>query len=277
MEFIKQCKGKDLSKVAKSKLDEGAYLCSKKFDGNYVQIHKFGNEVTFYTSSGISFFIEDVAERLVSHNEGIDFIIETEYIGTTNGKLGSRGKSTTTTFRTNSKKGILNFAPDCKFVMFDVLYHNKDIMHLDFHTRLTFMNRIVSTINIGKTRFEMMDLSIAKMTADNLIKEGWEGFFCKKMNHSYLPGKRVNDAIKLKQYPKKTLPFVGVKAGEGKYEGMIGSLILQDEDGTLIYVAGISDDLRGAEGYQFQGAMVTFEYESFNKTYIQARVKDIVW
>ena len=48
--MIKQCKGKDLATVPTSEL-LAEYYDSIKYDGNYVQIHKNGMQVKFYTSA----------------------------------------------------------------------------------------------------------------------------------------------------------------------------------------------------------------------------------
>ena len=47
--MIEQCKGKDLTDVPKSRLLPDGWYTSIKYDGNYVQIEKKGNEVKFYT------------------------------------------------------------------------------------------------------------------------------------------------------------------------------------------------------------------------------------
>ncbi len=92
MNFIKQCKGKDIQNVPKNAL-ESEYLVSIKFDGNYCQIHKFGDSVQFFSSSGKEYFFKEVAAELISLNPGRDFILESEYTGDTFGKLGDRKKS----------------------------------------------------------------------------------------------------------------------------------------------------------------------------------------
>ena len=120
-EFIPQYKGKDLNKV-NDKHRKNEYYTGIKYDGNYVQIHKFGDQVMFFTSGGKPFMLDDVEKQLVEANPHINFIIETEHIGLTNGKLGSRGQCTTTTWFTNFEKLINCNAGDKHFKCFDLLH-----------------------------------------------------------------------------------------------------------------------------------------------------------
>ncbi len=73
--FIKQCKGIDADKA---KIDDSElFYCSIKYDGVYVQIHKTGDTVDFFTSSGKKFYCSngDDFKKL-----DFDFKIECEYI-----------------------------------------------------------------------------------------------------------------------------------------------------------------------------------------------------
>ena len=54
MNFIKQCKAKDMSDVNLSKIDKKNWIVMPKYDGNYVQIHKIDNIVRFFTSGVVS-------------------------------------------------------------------------------------------------------------------------------------------------------------------------------------------------------------------------------
>jgi diguanylate cyclase (GGDEF)-like protein len=58
--MIKQCKGKDLDKIAKSRLLQEDYYLSTKYDGNYCQIHKVGDEVIKFVGQKIKESIREV-------------------------------------------------------------------------------------------------------------------------------------------------------------------------------------------------------------------------
>jgi len=285
MIFIKQCKGKDLSKVAKSKLQKGLYYVSKKYDGNYVQIHKIGNEVIFFSSGGIRFYLENIAKQLVFLNDGVNFVLEAEYIADTDGSLGSRGACTTTTFRTNTKKGIENTDTLTKrFMVFDCIYYH-DSKHFrtaqcpserNFEYRKLDLGLLNLGQNLLKVEHHLIDFDVAVVSARAYVDNGGEGFFAIKAFHQYEEGKRTNDAIKIKFYPTVWLKCTGTKRGDGKYFDMIGSLDLVDENGITVNVGGgLSDELRAKSPDYFIDRMIKIEYESFDKTYVQLRYKDI--
>ncbi len=79
--MIKQCKGKDLGKVPKSKLDD-LFYASIKYDGHYVQIHKVNDKVRFFTSGGKEFYHELAAEAVKALGQN-NAILEAEFIANT--------------------------------------------------------------------------------------------------------------------------------------------------------------------------------------------------
>lgn len=278
--MIKQCKGKDLGKVPKSKLED-LFYASIKYDGHYVQIKKQDNKVAFHTSGGKEFYIEHIADELINLNPFEDFIIEAEYIADTSGKLGNRGKAARlTTYRTNFEKGLDSGAIPGKdiFKVFDCIWSN----NLKHNTGIelgcnVFGDRLsmLKTLDLG-THLEVVEftslitLNECKELAKVKVKHGFEGLYLKSPGHIYSPGKRVNNAIKLKLRPTADLLCIGVTEGEGKYVGMIGSLVLQDSKGRIVRVgAGLSDVSRDKDGDTYIGKVIEIEYEQILDTYIQ--------
>lgn len=275
--MIKQCKGKDLGKVPKSKLLKEGWYASIKYDGNYVQIHKKGNEIKFYTSGNKEFYIEHIADELINLNPNTDFIIEAEYIADSEGKLGDRTKAAKlTTYRTNYSKGLPSGAVPGRdiFKVFDCIYFNNTIPNS--HTPIgSFEHRLklLNVIELG-THCETIVMNkqwdLDKIDVESFLNKGYEGIFLKHKDHIYKPGKRVNDAIKIKGRTSVDLWCVGVKPGEGKYLGMIGALILTDKEGRQVDVgSGLTDEDRSKPPYEFLTKVIEIEYEQILDTYIQ--------
>jgi len=278
--MIPQCKGKDLGKVPKSKLED-LFYASVKYDGHYVQIHKKNGTVRFYTSGGKEFYIEHIADELENLNPFVDFILEAEYIYNTDGKLGNRGKAAKlTTYRTNFEKGLESGAIPGNdiFKVFDCPW-SKDLKTNEglepgcntFEDRLW----ILQSLDLG-THCEPVDfkgpltLKECIMTAYVFVKHGFEGLYLKTPDHLYNLGKRVNNAIKLKLRPTADLLCIDTTDGEGKYEGLIGSLVLQDKSGRIVKVgAGLCDVARRDEPEDYIGKVIEIEYEQILDTYIQ--------
>lgn len=276
--MIAQCKGKDLKKVPKSKLKEGLYLVGIKYDGHYTQIHKVGDEVIFYTSGGERFHIDHVARDILDRNKGVDFIIEQEYICNTKGMRGDRGKAAKlTTYRTKWLKGHpdSSLPGDDKFKLFDVLYLKRgNEVLIDIGTPFNLRESYLSSMSLGPS-FEsvphvLLTLEDAEELSIKMSKDGYEGMFCKHPTHVYSPGKRVNDAIKLKPRPTADLLCVDIEWGDGKYSGMIGSLVLRDKSYRFVKVgSGLSDDDRLKEPDHYIGRVIEIGYEQIMDTYQQ--------
>ena len=266
--MIKQCKGKDLDKVPVSRLEKDAYwLVSVKYDGNYIQIHKKGNEVKFFTSGNKEFYWRDIANYLIINNVGKDFILEGEYIANTKGKLGDRTKAAKlTTYRINFNKGIITDLPgDEKVMIFDLIDTN-----LKFKKRLNKLRDLNLPYNLQLVKHQLTVFPNLDKLSKEARLEGYEGIYAKTIDYMYLPGKRVNNAIKLKLRPTADLLCINVESGEGKYEGMIGSLVLKDSKGRIVRVgSGLDDSDRMKEPNYFIGKVIEIEYEQILDTYIQ--------
>ena len=268
--MLKQNKGKDLHKIPESKLDtEGLYYCSKKYDGHYVQIKYDGKDVQFFTSGGKRFHLELMAEYIRYHIN-IPFHIECEYSYDCGGKLGDRGKSAIiTTYRTEYSKGRVSRGDRQKDI-FRVL-DRIDMQREPFSERLAALHYMFEGMEWFKLPVQIpVILSEGIKLSQEWYKQGYEGAMLKSAEHIYKPGKRVNDIIKLK--PRKTadLKCVGFIDGEGKYEGMIGALLLRDIEGRTVSVgSGLTDRERGVDPEYYIGRIVEIEYERIDDTYVQ--------
>jgi len=272
--FIKQCKGKDLNKVPSSKLED-IFISSTKYDGHYVQIHKSNGSIRFFTSGGKEFYHSKAANELLDNLPDYDVSFEAEFIAGTDGKLGNRGKAAKlTTYRTNFEKGLSNgdIENEDTFKVFDLISCNRE-----FKDRLIILKSMVFSEHIQLVEFsEPMRLFEIKLLSGTMIASGFEGLFLKSPTHLYKSGKRVNDAIKLKLRPTADLLCIGINPGEGKYEGMIGSLILKDSKGRTVSVgAGLDDNDRAGLHAYYTGRVIEIEYEQILDTYIQPTFKSI--
>ena len=279
--MIKQCKGKEIQKVPQSELKDGLWYGSTKYDGHYVQIQKRGDTVKFFTSGGKEFHLEKLSKDIVLRHKGFDYTVEAEYLYDCLGKKGDRVHSAKlTTYRTQFAKGItvLGSQKDI-FIVFDIIelsFQGAEVFGHD----AAFAERIVSmetlfvsnpVLCIHPVEYRTDTLESFKKLVLETVKKGWEGLFIKHADHVYKPGKRVNDAIKLKIRPTTELLCIGVEPGKGKYEGMIGSLVLEDEDRNLqVSVgSGLTDADRALDPAIYIGEDIEIEYEQILGTYIQ--------
>lgn len=272
--MIPQCKGKDLDNVPVSKLLLDNWIVMPKYDGNYVQIHKIGEDVKFFTSGNKQFYLHYIAREICRIFAGHDVIIEAEYLGNSEGKLGDRRHAAKlTTYRTAFEKGETPSAVVGKdtFMVFDILKHN-DNPQIVFRERIKLLesfNNYSPYVKLVEFS-EPMDLKFAKTLATIHVSKGYEGCYAKQASHMNMPGKRVNTAIKLKIRPTADLLCIAVTVGEGKYKGKIGSLLLKDTFGRTCSVgSGLSDTERSLPKDYFIGKIIEINYEQILDTYIQ--------
>jgi len=271
--FDKPQKGKAYDKLPKKTVetfDSTVYAVSTKFDGNQIFITKDSDGIEFYTSDWKQFNLPRIAERLsimLVNSPDCIILAEMNY-GLNSGKLGDRvrvqGKITTE--RVRFSKGLNSIINEDLVVlnMFDfIIVGESDMTYAQRHDMGVMFKLPMVEISV-------MTGKQAKDRAKSLVNDGWEGVMCIEPDSVYRAGKRVNHMVKLKYRKTADLLCVGVEPGEGKYEGMIGSLVLQDKEGRVVSVgSGLSDNARCEEPSYFIGEVVEIEYEQILDTYIQ--------
>ena len=71
-----------------------------------------------------------------------------------------------------------------------------------------------------------------------------EGSIGKRIDAPYSEGKRNKDIIKVKSEVTLEMVVVDYELGNGKYQGMLGNIIVKQANGTLHGVSGMSDEER---------------------------------
>lgn len=108
---------------------------------------------------------------------------------------------------------------------------------------------------------------------DYITDQGGEGVMLRDPEapyyHSSGSGDRKPYLLKYKKTQTCDLRITGWNEGKGKYEGMIGSFICEDDQGTLkVSVAGIDDDIRASDPNLWIGKIIEVAYfdKSLSKT-----------
>ena len=272
--MYEQQKGKALDKLpAKINFDTTEYLVSTKYDGNRIFIVKIGSRLSFFTSDWKPFNFPQIPELLENYQ---DFSLECELNYNSIGKLGDRVHSAIlTTWRTNFNKGICTRSLDISKVQIKV-FDYLEITSTGYTTKVPYYHRleIARTLKLPKfiqviTTAKMLGID-AKLAAKNMVKQGWEGLICVEPNSYYDIGKRGNHIVKLKYRKTADLLCIGVEEGEGKYQGMIGALVLKDSVGRVVSVgSGLDDQDRLGLHVYYIGKIIEIEYEQIIDTYIQ--------
>lgn len=276
-------KGKSLDKLPKKEtesFDTDIFAVSTKYDGNQIFIVKRNNKVTWFTSDHKQFDIPGLGTELLNNKS--DFILVAEFMYNCEGKLGDRKHSAIlTTLRTCWNKSIANpssFKEElCNIKVFDCLpYINSELCSfiqydLPYEKRLEVAGLLHFPSQISKTKSKLMTGAEAKLYSKKLVNEGWEGVMCIDPKSKYQAGKRVNYSVKLKYRKTTDLLCIDILAGEGKYDGMIGALVLQDSESRIVSVgSGLDDaDRRPELSDYYLCKIIEIEYEQIMDTYIQ--------
>jgi DNA ligase-1 len=82
--------------------------------------------------------------------------------------------------------------------------------------------------------------------ANELWAKGGEGVILKRTHAGYSPGKKNCDIMKIKEDVTLEMVVVGVNRGklDGKYAHTLGTIMVQEADGTRHNVSGMSDAQR---------------------------------
>jgi len=268
-------KGKMLDKLpAKIDFDSTMYLVSTKYDGNRIFIVKKHGAISCFTSDWKQF---DLPFNMLNGllDNPIDFVLEAEFNNNSIGKLGDRVHSAIlTTFRTNFSKGIDSYVPlnNCQIKVFDcILIMDEDLIFgIPYAQRLAGARQLTKPACMSVITTTHVSGLEAKELARIACKHGWEGMMCVEPSSVYTPGKRGNHIVKLKYRKTADLLCMGTEPGEGKYQGMIGALVLKDTKGRQVRVgSGLNDSDRLVSPYDYIGKIIEIEYEQILDTYIQ--------
>lgn len=235
-----------------------------KLDGNYSVVIKQAHGLVIYLSSGGHEYTPNEPTRfdLPIVPNGVYFI---ERIAT-DGKLGDRVRCALT--------GSIGakVARDHTYMVHDM------ITLTDYEAGLSntvYMDRR------DKCRDLFGDQWIADRRIHNheeldqylkdVVSYGYEGLMLKDPFWLWKDSKsRKVELAKYKSRPTVDLLCVGATEGTGKYEGMIGSLRLEDSKGRIVDVgSGMSDEDRRRDPQHFIMKVVEVFYEQIIETYIQ--------
>lgn len=136
-----------------------------------------------------------------------------------------------------------------------------------FTERIAAMQKLVQQSNspylwlIPQFRLQNSAALMAKLR--QLEQQGAEGLMLHHQAALYKTG-RSADLLKLKSYQDTEAVVIGYRAGKGKYQGMVGALVLKTPEGkTFAIGSGLTDALR--QQPPPIGALVTYRFNGLTK------------
>ncbi len=146
---------------------------------------------------------------------------------------------------------VLDQTPDetawrqVRFMLFDMPSADRGA---NFEQRYRQLVRWVDSIdseNIGYVEHKVITTEHALLALlDSVTKDGGEGVMLRRVASVYRAG-RSDDLIKVKRHQDAEAKVIGYKPGTGKYEGQMGSVLVQAENGRTFYIgSGFTDQQR---------------------------------
>lgn len=237
-----------------------------KYDGVRVVALVKDGTVTFKTRNGKTFKCDGLEQQLLGLGQG-NFIFDGELVEAS----GQSIDRTSVSGRVNSALhgGVLSIA-NLKYMVFDYMTYEEFMGQSAVHpygTRyIQMLHRLMqgSTPNIEHSNsVTVLNAQEANELYSSLLSDGYEGLILKSSAHKYT-FKRSKDWVKVKAIKTADITCYDVLEGEGKYEGMIGSLMCEGHvDGRDIKVkvgSGLSDCQRGFPESHFIGKCIEVKY-----------------
>ncbi len=144
-----------------------------------------------------------------------------------------------------------------KFMLFDAPKH-KGI----FLERLSFLQKVVEEVNSPYLHLieqkEVANNEDLQKILRNLTQEGGEGLMLRKKN-SFYKAQRNDDLMKLKTYQDEEGIVVGYVAGRGDFKGLMGALIVENED-KIRFKIGSGFSIEERKNPPQIGAKITYKF-----------------
>jgi ATP-dependent DNA ligase len=210
-----------------------------KIDGLRCVVNCQSRDLKFYSRDGhllSDFLVENIKrDMLANFNAFEGKIVDGELYSNSFQKLMQ------VAMRKKVDSNSIAIRNTCFYAIFDIVDLEKTQ-----EERVKIVEGFPTTIYLKKLKYLKVkpDYSLLRNLADKYIEEGHEGIIIKHPLAKY-EGKRSNNWIKMKPCHDADYPIVDVIEGEGKYQGMLGALVLKLDNGNLVNVGtGFSDEDR---------------------------------
>ncbi|MEL0166744.1 MAG: DNA ligase [Pseudomonadaceae bacterium] len=143
-----------------------------------------------------------------------------------------------------------------RFMVFDLPEHGGD-----FSARVAAMGAMAALALPSLQPVEQFRLGSVDELDQRLavvVRAGGEGLMLHRADARYLPG-RSDALLKYKPFEDAEARVVGFTAGRGKYQGLVGALVVEDSEGRRFRLgSGLSDALR--QSPPAVGSLVTYRF-----------------
>lgn len=148
-----------------------------------------------------------------------------------------------------------------RYMVFDM-----PVPKLSFDERLEQLTQLISVHALTHlqivTQYKVRDQHALMRDLENIVAQGGEGLMLHRGGSLYRAG-RSEDLLKLKTYADAEATVIAHLPGKGKYRGMMGSLLVEAQDGRRFRIGTGFSDAQRADPPAI-GSIITYKY--FGKT-----------
>jgi len=245
-------------------------MAQTKMDGMRFNAVVEAGAVTYRSRNGKELDLKGVLdEDFLKHANGTDVVFDGELlIWGEDGKPVDRktGNGLLTKFQKGT--GTIEIAQKIRAVVWDripLVDFRAGICVVPCQTRWSMMVAGASTDKVRIAKTTMVNtIKVAQDLYQEKLAEGEEGIILKDPA-GHWEDKRVKHQVKMKAELEADLRVVGFTEGTGKYEGKIGSLMVESADGKVktSVGTGLSDEQRSLDfAKEFQSKIVAVKYNA---------------
>ncbi|MDR3063743.1 MAG: ATP-dependent DNA ligase [Methanobrevibacter sp.] len=260
----------------------GEAICEIKYDGIRIQIHKHGDEISFFTRrlENVTNAVPEMVEVVKNGFPDEDFIIEGEMIATREGKPISFQNILQRVRRKYDIDKAIESVP-LSLYLFDLLYYKIPILYEPLSFRRKKLEEVINLenekINLSdKVDVTLENIHLAEDLFNKSIANNHEGIMIKDPKEPYIPGLRGKKMQKFKAEPETLdVVVVGGTYGLGKRSNFIGSYLLaiKDEDDSLKTIAHAGTGLSENQLEQLTHLMEKYKIKDVGtKIYVEPKI-----
>lgn len=150
-----------------------------------------------------------------------------------------------------------------RFMVFDLPHHSGTFTERLDHMQTTLPQHNIAWLQVIR-QFRVADTETLDKILAEITASGGEGLMLHHQNARYQSG-RSDSILKYKLYQDAEARVIGYSPGQGKYQGMVGALIVEDEQGRRFRLGSGLSDAQRAEPPPVD-SWVTYRYNGLTST-----------
>ena len=257
-----------------NKIKWPAYV-QMKMDGMRFNAIVHNGAVEFRSRNGKELnLLGNLEKEFLALANGVDCVFDGELMVMFDGDMQFADRQTGNGILNKANKGTIS-EKEAKMVhasLWDVIPYNdfvKGVCNVSYGQRWETVKQLVESQSSKDKRIwtvyttEVDSIDAANEEFQRLLADGYEGIILKDRAGKW-ENKRTKSQIKFKGELECDLKIVGIQAGTGKYEGMLGAILCESADGVVkVSVgSGFNDAHRKTLGDEIIGKIVAVKYNA---------------